>query len=57
VRRSPFMLAFQIEALGSLLARSDLSLRLSGSNARPDAVLEALEQLAPAHVRILPERD
>lgn len=57
MRRSPFMLAFQIEALGSLLARSDLSLRLSGSNARPDAVLEALEQLAPAHVRILPERD
>lgn len=49
--------AHPIEAFGSLLTGSDLSFRLSGSDAGLDEVREALERLAPGHVAILPERE
>lgn len=47
--------AHPIEAFGSMLTRSDLSFRLSGSTGRRDELRQALEEMAPAHVRILPE--
>lgn len=48
--------AHPLETLGSLVTGSDLSIRLSGSDARRETVREALEKLAPADVAILPAR-
>jgi hypothetical protein len=45
------------EAFGSFLSRSDLSLKLSSSKARRGPVRDALEQLAPADVELLPARN
>jgi hypothetical protein len=44
-----------IELFGSLISGSDLSFRLSGSDARRDRVREALERVMPATVTLKPD--